>query len=289
MKNAQRWMAGVFVGSLAAGASLVSAQYVQPVPGAGMNKAQPKAQFPAGTRDINVNELQTVVNNLNRTIDILSTETPDTSGNRQRALQNASKARDAIQREINEAQRQATDKEIDALHQRDKQARKLTANEYYPGLQQAMQYLQNAQQTLMQERNDSKDRRQHALEFLQTAVSDLQKETADYVKAHPEVVNAAPPAAVPAAAVTPGAPAAANAAAMNAALVPGTGQQMKASDGPLSNQLQRILDHIDNSLDTLSRQPEDKAGHHKQAIQVLQQAREHVVQEMQELGIKPQG
>ena len=284
MKNAQRWMASVLVGSVAAGASLVSAQYVQPVPGAGMNKSQPKAQFPAGTRDINVNELQTVVNNLNRTIDILSTETSDKNGDRQRALQNTIKARDAIQREINEAQRQGTDKEIDALHQRDKQARKLAANEYYPGLQQAMQYLQNAQQTLMQQRNDSKDRRQHALEFLQTAVGDLQKETAEYVKAHPEVVNTARPAAVPAAAVTPGAPAAAN----NAALVPGTGQ-MKASDGSLGDQLQRILDHIDHSLDTLSRQPEDKAGHHKQAIQVLQQAREHVVQEMKELGMKPQG
>src|SRR5581483_10768112 len=116
------------------------------------------------------------------------------------------------------------------------------------------------------------------LEFLQTALSDVQKETAEYVRAHPEVANTARPAAVPAAAVTPGTPAAMN----NAALVPGTGQQMRASDGSLGDQLQRIIDHIDHSLDTLSRQPDDKAGHHKQAIQVLQQAREHVVQEMQE-------
>lgn len=285
MKNARRWITGVVVGSVAAGASFASAQYVQPVPGAGMNRAQPKAQFPAGTRDINVNDLQTSVNNLNRSIDILSTESPDKSGSRQRALQNATKARDAIQREINEAQRQPADKGIEALHQRDQQARKATPNEYYPGLQQVLQNLQQAQTVLSQQRNDSQDRRQHALEFLQAATADVQKEMADYVKAHPEAANIAQPSAVPAAAVTPGTAA----PAMNAALVPGTGQQMKASDGPLADQLQRILDHIDHSLDTMSRQPEDKAGHHKQAIQVLQQAREHVVQEMQELGVKPQG
>lgn len=284
MKDGRRWLAGVFVGSLAAGAGLAQAQYVQPVPGAGAKRAEPRAQFPAGPREIRVNDLETLVNNLNRSIDILSTETPDKEGSRGRALQNATKARDAIQRELNEVQRQPTDKEVEALHQRDRQARKALPDEYWPGLQQVTQYLQNAQQTLMQERNDPKERRQHALEFLQTAMEDVDKEKAEYVRAHPEAGRAAPVVAVPAAAAAPGVPA----PVANAALVPGTGQ-MRASDGPLSDQLQRILDHIDHSLDTLSRQPEDRAGHRRQAVQVLQQAREHVIQEMQELGLKPQG
>ena len=289
-------MAGAFAGAVLAGSSLVSAQIVQPVPGAGaQNNQQQQHKYPAGTRDINATELQTIVTNLNQSIDTLSGEQAATSGARNRALTNLKKARDAVQRELNELEKQAADKGIEQLHQRDSQAKKMAANQYYPGLQQTMQSIQSAQQTLEAQREDKNNRRQHALTFLQESATDVQKEMGDYAKAHPEVLTAAAPNVATPAAATPNAaaPAAAPMAGLNAqqaaALVPGTGKPMKASDGPLPQQLQRILDHIDNSLDTLSRQPDDKAGHHQQTVKVLQDARQQILEEMQELGLKPQG
>jgi len=284
-------MAGAFVGSVLAGSSILSAQFVQPVPGAGAQKnQQTERKFAPGSRDINTTELQTVVNNLNQGIEVLSSEEADKSGARSRALTNLKKARDAVQRELNEAERQPADKSIEQLHQRGTQTRKALANQYYPGLQQTMQIVQSSQQTLEAQRDDKNNRRQHALTLLQESATDIQKEMTDYAKAHPEVTRAAAPAAVaPAAAPAAAAPMAGLNAQQAAAIVPGTGKPMKPSDGPLPDQFQRILDHIDNSLDTLSRQPDDKGGHHQQTIQTLQQARQHIIEEMQELGLKPQG
>ena len=39
----------------------------------------------------------------------------------------------------------------------------------------------------------------------------------------------------------------------------------------------------------MSRQPNDKVGHKVQAVKLLEQARQQVLEDMQELGVKPQG
>lgn len=298
-------MAGAFLGSIVAGSSLVSAQYVQPVPGAGsQNQQQPQRKFPPGNRAISPAELQNIINDLDHSIQVLGSEQSTGNGDRGRTLNKLKKARDAVLREFNEVQHRPTNEGLQQHQQADNQAAKSVGNEGYPGLQQVMRTIQRDQQVLEAQQNDKNDRRQHALNFLTTATDDLQRAMSAYAKAHPEVLQAAAtPAPAPAPANRSAAPAENPArntggtvpptAGLNAqqaaALIPGTGQPMRSSDGTLPTQLQRILDHIDNSLDTTSRQPNDKAGHKQQAVRLLEQARQQVLEEMQELGVKPQG
>ena len=225
-------MAGAFLGSIVAGSSLLSAQYVQPVPGAGsQNQQQRERKFPPGNRPISPAELQSVVNSLDHSIQVLNAEQATGSGIRGRTLNNLQKARDAVLREFNEVQHQPTNQGIEKHQQADKEAAKSVGNEGYPGLQQAMRTLQRDRQILEAQQNDKNGRREHALNFLTTATDDLQTEMSDYAKAHPEVLRAAPsPAAAPGAAPSRSAnpaesPTAGLTAQQAAALVPGTGRR----------------------------------------------------------------
>ena len=126
-----------------------------------------------------LSELQDVVSNLDHTIDILATQQPDRKGYRKIALNNATKARDALQREIDELERRGGTKERDvkAAHERDKEgARREAPKDYQSGIQTALTYVQHAEQTLSRQPGDPNGRRANALKFLKTAENALQKE-----------------------------------------------------------------------------------------------------------------
>jgi len=163
---------GACLGLLAAGGVATAAE---PVP----------ANRPAAVRlaasPERVAALQDIVSNLDHSIDILGQEIPDAHGNRHQALTQVTKARDAVQREIDEisGHGRAKDRDTKANHERDAEYRKKMPKEALPGLQTVQLYLQHAEDHLSKDRGEKEQHRKNALTFIRNAQKAVNREIED--------------------------------------------------------------------------------------------------------------
>ena len=203
--------------------------------------------------------LQGVLANENQVIDLLAVNEPAPANkNGQRPmLQSATKARDAIQRLINDVQGHSGDEGVQADHQRDRQAARKAqpAGDHYTYLMQVRQLLDQNANALAQDPGQKNVHHQNALKLIQETRAPLQSEIDAYVRAHPNVT--AVPAAAPAAAPVPAAaPAAGN-------------------TGDVAT-FQAMLAHANHMIDILNAQPADDLR--LKSIQAVVQVRNSVRQ-----------
>ena len=180
--------AGGFLGSIVLGAGIASAQYVTPVPPAQPPRPHQRA---ADKRPVDVNELRNIVIHMDHSIEILSTEEPDRKGLRKEVLSQIKRARDEVQREVDEMEKKNPHKDVQEQHQHDKAVepgqKKAVGDQYYPGLVRVQEYLRNDEQTLSREPEDKNNHRKTVLKILRNAQKNIQKEMDEYAASHPGV------------------------------------------------------------------------------------------------------
>lgn len=173
---------GGFLGAVLVGGSWSIAEGVMP----GRQTAVQLADARNDRSPERLQMLQDIVSNLDHSIDILNQEQPDPHGYRHQALTQVTKARDAVQREIDEIQHRgnAKDKDVKENHRRDEEYKKTMPKADYAGLQTVQLHIQHALDHLAKDPGDKEGHRHNAIQFLKQAQVAVQKEMDDYARTH---------------------------------------------------------------------------------------------------------
>jgi len=131
-------------------------------------------------------ELHAILAHQDHSIDILNAARPDPKGNRKLAVEHLTKARDAVQRIVDEMEGRGTERDVSKDHARDEHVKReeIPAN-YYGGLTKVAEYIKNDTITLTRHPADPNHHRGNALEALDRARKALQAEMDDYHHLHP--------------------------------------------------------------------------------------------------------
>jgi len=182
---------------------------------------------------------------------------------RKQELDAARKARNAVQRLINQIEGRGEDAGIFSDNKRVSAERPDLAMDYYPALKTLKQDLELDYNILERDPGKQNDHRKNAMKFINDVHGPIVKELAEYERTHP-----AP--AAPAAPATPAPAAPAAAPAMPA-----------VSDQELAD-LSDIISHMDHSIDDVNSEPASDALR-SQALAAVVKARDTVRQLLDEL------
>lgn len=131
-----------------------------------------------------LDQLQRIIDHEDHSIDILSGEEPDRHGYRRQARENAVKARDAVQRLMDDLQHHDSERDVEAAHRRDREF-KGERPEYYAGLLKVREYFDHDHDTLSKHPQDREHRRHNAMQFIEDGRAAVQREIDDYLRSHP--------------------------------------------------------------------------------------------------------
>ena len=138
-------------------------------------------------REKRLEELHAMISHEDHSIDILNSEQPDPRGNRHRAIEEITHARDRCSGSLMKWSIAAPSRDVDRDHQRDEE-RKHEDNPPtdYSGLIVVHEYLKNDTITLTRHPADPNHHRGNALEAMEKAHKFLEAEMEDYRHMHPD-------------------------------------------------------------------------------------------------------
>jgi hypothetical protein len=138
-------------------------------------------------REKRLEELHAMISHEDHSIDILNSEQPDPRGNRHRAIEEITHARDAMQRIVDEMEHRGPERDVDRDHRRDEERKhEDKPPTYYGGLIVVHEYLKNDTITLTRHPADPNHHRGNALEAMEKAHKFLEAEMEDYRHIHPD-------------------------------------------------------------------------------------------------------
>jgi len=224
------------------------------------------AQAPKESKAQRLEQLHLVLTHSNETIDTLECLKSGPAGEHAQELEAAKKARDAVQRLINQIEGANDSAGIEAAHKRDARNEKNPAPEYYPAIHQVNEDLE-LNYNILDKDPGHKNKNPHVLEALKSldeAHGMIAREVADYERAHPAARVAAP---TPAAPMPP--------AAAPPAIVP-TAPDMRIPE------LNDAISHLDHSIDDIGAEATSDPLR-QQALDAVTKARDSVRQLVDEL------
>ena len=220
------------------------------------------------TKAQRVEQLSGVLTRLDQSIEILTNE-PSAQGAKQhkQELEQLKKARDAVQRLVNNVEGRDENADVQKGRKRDEgEAKNRPAMDYYAAILQVHQNLDQDYTVLSQDPGKNNAHRINAVKLIQQAREPIARDVEAYAKAHPEVVRQAQPAA----SAQPGAtPPPAQPGAVQSPAQPG------AASGPGVQDLHAILNHEDHRIDILNNQPAD-SPQRQELISAVVRARDAV-------------
>jgi hypothetical protein len=134
-----------------------------------------------------LDELHEILAHQDHSIDLLNAARPDPKGNRKLAVEQLTKARDAVQRIIAELENRGTERAVDRDHARDERIKhEEKPATYYGGLMRVNEYIKNDTIVLTRHPADPNHHRGNALKALDEARVALHAEMEDYHHVHPD-------------------------------------------------------------------------------------------------------
>lgn len=140
-------------------------------------------EYPRAQR---LDELHTILAHQDHSIDILNAARPDPKGNRKLAVEQLTKARDAVRRIIDEMEGRPTERDVAKDHARDEHIKRAERPAtYYGGLIKVEEYIKNDIVVLTRHPADPNHHRGNALKALEDARIAVHGEMDDYHHIHP--------------------------------------------------------------------------------------------------------
>jgi hypothetical protein len=189
-------------------------------------------------------QLRVALTHSDETVAILESLKSGRESERAKELESAKKARNAVQRLINQIEGRDENAGIVADQKRVASEKRAATADYYPALQQVKQDLELDYNILQRDPGEKNDHRNNAMKFIDEVHRPIVKEIEEYERAHPAA--AAPAAPAPAASPAPAAPPPATPAAPAA---------MPAASAQQIAELNDAISHLDHSIDDIAAQP----------------------------------